>query len=148
MVLLHAAIIGYVRSQVARLKNMHSSAVCIGTFRFQQVGDPSTVYCFNLHAVLDPTRRHFAQERIEQKRLEILEATEQLLRQVDPEWLADPAQAILRDRLMEVIIAHINEPVVQRVVITGWLQLPASAFPVPPTPPPSPSPPETHLSAT
>ncbi len=127
MVVIHAAIISYVRSQVARLKNIKSSTVAVGTFRFQSVDDISKVYSFQLHAVIDPDRRHFAEERLGQKELEIHEAIEQLLRQAPLELLQDPAQTILRDRLMEVILGQLAEPVVQRVVIVDWLELPAGS---------------------
>lgn len=128
MVVIHAAIISYVRGQVARLKNIHSSTITIGDFRFQNVDDLSTVYCMRLHAVVDPDRRHFAEEKLGQKQLEIHEAVEQLVRQAPAELLSDPAQTVLRDRIMELILGQISEPVVQRVVITGWLELPAAGF--------------------
>lgn len=132
MVALHAVIIGYIRSQVAMLESAKSTAVTIGTFRFQPLHDPSQIYSFNLHAVLDPDRRIRGVEWIEQMRLEIMESSEQLLRQVDQEWLADPTQKELRAELLEVIRRHTSEPLVQRVLITDWLELPTQsiAFPV------------------
>lgn len=132
MVALHAVIIGYIRSQVAMLESAKSTAVSIGTFRFQPLHDPSQIYSFKLHAVLDPDRRIRGVEWIEQMRLEIMESSEQLLRQVDQEWLADPTQKELRAELLEVIRRHTSEPLVQRVLITEWLELPTQsiAFPV------------------
>lgn len=126
VVVAHASIIGYVRSRVARLNRAKSTAIEIGTFRFQNIKDVSTVYQFRLFAVADPIRRFQAEETIKQLRVEILESSEQLLRQVDPAWLADPAQVQLRDRLMDVVGKHLNEPLVQRVLITDWLELPAA----------------------
>ncbi len=126
VVVAHASIIGYVRSRVARLNRVRSTTLEIGTFRFQNVKDANTVYQFQLHAIADPTRRYQAEESLKQLRIEIQESAEQLLRQVDETWLADPAQALLRDRLMEVVSKHLNEPLVQRVIITDWLELPAS----------------------
>ncbi|MGV3486638.1 MAG: hypothetical protein ACO1RT_19630 [Planctomycetaceae bacterium] len=126
VVVAHASIIGYVRSRVARLNRARSSAIEIGTFRFQNIKDSSTVYQFRLFVIADPVRRFQAEESIKQMRVEILESTEQLLRQVDQAWLADPAQIQLRDRLMDVVGRHLSEPVVQRVLITDWLQLPAA----------------------
>ncbi|XZE55210.1 hypothetical protein SH139x_001210 [Planctomycetaceae bacterium SH139] len=130
MVGLHAVIIGYVRSQVARLKNAQSTAITVGSFRFQPIRDPDQVYCFRLHAVLDPTRRNRGEERLEQLRLEIAESAEQLLRQVEPDWLLDPSHDEIKARLLEVVLGHINEPLVQRVLITEWLAAPASAIAV------------------
>lgn len=127
MVGLHAVIIGYVRSQVARLKNAQSTAVTVGTFRFQPLRDPDKVYTFKLHAVLDPTRRSRGEERLEQMRLEILESSEQLLRQVENDWLNDPLQAEIRARLLEVALRHLNEPLVQRVLITDWVAAPLNS---------------------
>ncbi len=127
VVVAHASIIGYVRSRVARLNRSRSSALEIGTFRFQNIKDSNTVYQFRLFAIADPARRYQAEESIKQLRVEIVESAEQLLRQVDPAWLADPMQSEVRDRLMDVVGKHLNEPLVQRVLITDWLELPAAS---------------------
>jgi hypothetical protein len=129
MVLIHAAIIGYVRSRIAHLNEVETTTIRIGSFRFQPVSEPRRVFQFDLHAVLDPSRRHQAKERISNRRFEILEAAEQLLRQIPVDVLQDPAQTVLRERLMEVILEQVTEPVVQRVVITGWLEVPVGTFP-------------------
>ncbi len=124
MVAVHAAVIGYVRSRVARLSRLESTAVEIGSFRFQTINDLSTVYHFDLHAVVDPSKRHRGEERLNQMRMEIREASEQLLRQVDPAWLDDPEQIQIRERLMDIVLKHLDEPLVQRVLLTDWLELP------------------------
>jgi hypothetical protein len=128
MVVVHAIVIGYVRSRVARLTTTKSSAFDIGSFRFQPVADPSIVYQFHMHAIVDPTKRNHSEERLTQMRVEILEAAEQLLRQVDREWLDDPAQTNLRDRLMDVVLTQLGEPLVQRVLITDWLKIPVTSL--------------------
>lgn len=130
MVGLHAAIIGYVRSQVARLKSVQSTAVTIGSLRFQPLRDPDTVYCFQMHAVLDPTRRNRGEERLDQLRLEIVESAEELLRQSDPDWLVSPGHPEIKARLLEVVLKHINEPLVQRILVTDWLSAPADSIAV------------------
>lgn len=130
MVAIHAVVIGYIRSRVARLNSARSSAVEIGSFRFQPIKDPDTVYHFRLHAVLDPSKRHLGEEQLSKMRMEILEASEQMLRQVDPLWLDDPTQLQIRERLMEVVLEHLDEPVVQRVLITDWLELPVQSVDV------------------
>ncbi len=127
MVAVHAAVIGYVRSRVARLAVIESTAVEIGSFRFQPVGDLSKVYHFQLHAVVDPSKRHRGEEQLAQMRMEILEASEQLLRQMEPAWLDDPGQIQIREKLMEVVLRHLDEPLVQRVLITDWLELPVQS---------------------
>lgn len=128
VVVAHASIIGYVRSRVARLNRARSTAIEIGVFRFQNIKDANTVYQFRLYAVADPSRRFQAEEILKQLRVEIIEASEQLLRQVDAAWLSDPAQVEIRDRLMDVVSKHLNEPLVQRVLITDWLELPAATI--------------------
>ncbi|WP_235934685.1 hypothetical protein [Candidatus Laterigemmans baculatus] len=124
MVGVHAAIIGYIRNQLSMLETAQVTAVTVGSFRFRTLQDPSHIHSFRLHAVLEPTQRYRATERIEQMRLEIHESSEQLLRQVEPSWLADPTQEELRGRLLEVVLRHLNEPLVQRMLITDWLSLP------------------------
>lgn len=128
MVAVHAAVIGYVRSRVARLVTLESTALEVGRFRFQPVADLSRVYQFELHAVVDPSRRHRGEQLINQRRMEILEDAEQLLRTVDLKWLDDPAQIQIREQLMKVVLKHLQEPLVQRVLITDWLELPVNAF--------------------
>lgn len=132
MVAVHAAIIGYVRSRVASLNGPESTVVEIGEFQFQPVADPSKVYHFRLHAVIDPTKLRQGRERLSERRMEIIEASEQLLRQVDPVWLNDPAQAHIRDRLMKIVLEHLDEPLVQRMLITEWLHLPVQPMELPP----------------
>ncbi|MEE2936799.1 MAG: hypothetical protein VYA84_12485 [Planctomycetota bacterium] len=128
MVAVHAAVIGYVRSRVARLVTQESTALEVGRFRFQPVADSSRVYQFELHAVVDPSRRHRGGQLINQRRMEILEDAEQLLRTVNLKWLDDPAQIQIREQLMKVVLKHLQEPLVQRVLITDWLELPVNAF--------------------
>jgi hypothetical protein len=128
MVAVHAAVIGYLRSRVAQVGEVASTSVELGAFRFQPVDQTSTVYLFDLYAVVDPSRRHHADERLTQMKMEIHEASEQMLRQVDPQWLTDPTQAQIRRRLMEVVQKHLDEALVQRVLITNWLELPVQAI--------------------
>jgi hypothetical protein len=130
MVLAHAIVISYVRSRISLIGNTESTAVEVGEFRFQTTSDPTSVYHFRMHVVIDPAKRKHSNERIEEMRMEILEASEQLLRQVDVAWLDDPVQTELRDRLMDVVLTHLDEPLVQRLLITDWLKLPVSSIPV------------------
>jgi hypothetical protein len=133
MVAVHAAVIGYVRSRVNRISSMASTAVEIGSFRFQPVADLSRVYQFQVHAVVDPSKRQRGADRLAQKRMEILEAAEQMLRLVDPVLLDDPSQTQIRDSLMDIVQRHLDEPLVQRVLITNWLKLPVNAIDLEPT---------------
>ena len=128
MVAIHAAVIGYVRSRVARLQSRESTAVEMGSFRFQPVDDLSTVYHFRLHAIVDPSKKHRGEERLSQMRLEIREASEQMLRQIAPESLDDASQSHIRSELMRVVLNHLDEPLVQRMLITDWLELPVETI--------------------
>jgi hypothetical protein len=123
MVAVHAAVIGYLRSRVAGVGEIVSTSVEMGSFRFQNVDQMDKLYQFDLYAVVDPSRRHHAEQRLRELRMEIHEASEQMLRQVEPEWLSDPGQAQIRRRLVEIVHKHLGEPVVQRVLITHWLEL-------------------------
>ncbi|MEM9644596.1 MAG: hypothetical protein AAF989_06360 [Planctomycetota bacterium] len=128
MVAIHAAIIGYVRSRVARLNHLKSSAVEVGEFRFQPIMDKTNVYHFRLHAVVDPTKHFEGRERLTQMQMEIVEESERMLRTADADWLHDPKQAELRERLMEVVVKHLPENLIQRVLITDWLEVPVTAI--------------------
>lgn len=133
MVAVHAAVIGYVRSRVNRLSRMETAVTEIGSFRFQNVSDLTKVYHFRLHAVIDPSKLHRGKQKMNQMQMEIREASEQLLRRIDPAWLDDPAQTQVRDRLMEIVLKHLDEPLVQRVLITDWLELPVGTVDIPVT---------------
>ena len=60
-------------------------------------------------------------------RMQIRETAEQTLRQVDTQWLEDPTQNQIRDRLMKIVHKHLEEPLVQRMLITDWLELPVNS---------------------
>ena len=134
IVAVHAAVIGYVRNRVAQLNSIKSPAIEIGSFRFQPVENTSRVYHFRLYAVVDPSQRHRAEERLTQMKVQIREASEQMLRQVDQAWLQDPSQQQVRQRLVDVVTSHLAEPLVERVLITDWLELPVRAADVQLTP--------------
>lgn len=125
MVATHAAVIGYVRSRIAAMSNLQSTAIEVGQFRFQSVEDLSTIYQFRLHAVLDPSKLYQGRSRLSQMSVQIREDCEQMLRQMDPQWLDDPTQTRIRERLMAVVLRYLDQPVVQRVLITDWLQTPS-----------------------
>lgn len=128
MVAIHAAVIGYVRSRVARLKHLKSSAVEIGNFRFQPVTDKDSVYHFRLHAVVDPAKHMEGREQLEKMKMEIVEDSERMLRTADVQWLQDPKQAEVRARLMDVVVKHLPDKLIQRVLITDWLEVPVESI--------------------
>ena len=127
MVATHAAVIGYVRSRISQLTSLESTAIEIGTFCFQPTEQLDTVYRFRLYAVIDPSKIYQGRNRLQQMQVQIREDSEQLLRQIDPKWLQDPTQTQIRERLMAVVLQYLDEPVVERVLITDWLQLPATS---------------------
>jgi hypothetical protein len=128
LVITHVSILGYVRSQIARLKNVKSTTVEIGDFRFQPLQDPSSVYACRLHAVLTPRLRLQGEELISQYRIELHEMIEHTLRQVDQAWLSDPEQAELKLRLKDLVAERLNQPLVDRVVIVDWMKLPVATL--------------------
>lgn len=128
IVAVHAAVIGYVRSRVAAISHVETTVFEIGDFRFQTVQNSATVYHFRMHAVVDPAKIFRGRERLTAMQMEIREASEQLLRQVDPSWLEDPLQTQIRERLMEIVRSHLDEPLVQRIMITDWLEVPVETI--------------------
>lgn len=127
MVAIHAAVIGYVRSRVNRLSSLQVNSIEIGRLRFQNIGEPNLTYQLQLHAVVDPSHHFRGEQALTLARMEIIESAEQMLRQVDVKWLADPAQKEIRERLMDSVLQHLDEPLVQRVLITDWLRVPAGS---------------------
>ncbi|MEM6690469.1 MAG: hypothetical protein AAF664_13635 [Planctomycetota bacterium] len=124
----HAAVIGYIRSQVADLAKWESTSFKVGDFRFQNGSSHDTVYQFELHAILDPQRLHESRKEIMSVQPEIQESCDQMLRQVDPQWLNDPMQVQLRRRLIDIIQQHLQQPSIEKVIILQWLRLPATNF--------------------
>ena len=124
LMVVHAAVIGYVRSRVSRLSSLDTTVVEMGSYRIQPVNNLSKVYHFKLHAVVDPTKLRRGEERLHLMRMQIRETAEQTLRQVDERLLEDPNQSQIRDRLMKIVHKHLEEPLVQRMLITDWLELP------------------------
>ncbi|MEM9587079.1 MAG: hypothetical protein AAGA03_07335 [Planctomycetota bacterium] len=129
MVAVHGISIGYVRSRVSTLTLPASTAVSIGRFRIQPHRDVDHVYHFQLHAVIDPSQMVVGQERLVQKRMEIMELAERLLRDVDPQLLRDVEQTQIRQILMDKVLGEFFEDmnVIQRVLITDWLTLPVES---------------------
>ncbi len=127
MVAIHGLVIAYVRSRVATLNTVKSSAVEIGNFRFQPVADKSKVFHFRLHAVMDPSRRYQGEERLNLMKMEIREKSEQVLRTFPVQPLSDPKQVEVREKLMKVVWEFMDEPLVQRVLITDWLEVPVES---------------------
>ena len=124
LVVAHAGILGYVRSQIARLKNVKSTTAEIGEFHFQPLQDSGFVYQCNLYAILSPRLRLQGEEALNQYRIELHELIENTLRQVDPTWLTDPEQTELKIRLKDLITERLNEPFIDRVVVVDWLKMP------------------------
>jgi hypothetical protein len=131
LVVAHVSILGYVRSQIARLKNVKSTTVEIGEFQFQPLQDAASVYSCQLHAVLTPRLRLQGEELISQYRIELHEIIEHTLRQVEPAWLNDPAQAELKLRLKDLVSERLNDSFVDRIIIVDWLKMPVAAVKAP-----------------
>lgn len=128
MIATHAVVISYLRTRVASLSSSESPAFELGSFRVQSSSNLETIYHFRLHAVIDPAKLHRGRDKLSQMRMEICESTEQLLRQSDPKWFKDPSQLEIREQIMEIVRSNLDEALVQRVMITDWLELPVEAL--------------------
>ena len=126
LIVTHAVVIGYVRSRVAQLQTTTSNTVSLGQFQFQPSDHPETIYQFTLHAMLDPGSIQRGSRQIEGKRTVIREKVGQVMRQIDPQWFADPMHQQIRSRLTEVVIEHLDSPLVERMLITDWLRIPTT----------------------
>lgn len=127
MVLVHAVIIGYVRSQITRLKSLKSSTVTVGTFRFQTTQDPSTIYYLHVHALINSRDRLEVEDLVQRHHIELQALVEQNLRQVAPHWLQDPEHKELRQRLKEIISQELSISSIDQILVTDYLKVPASA---------------------
>jgi hypothetical protein len=124
IVLLHAAIVGYVRRQIVQIRQVRTGAVTLGTFRVQPLNRLDTLYQMQLHAELEPSDRVLGEALLRQQKISVRVAVERVLRESMPEMLEPASVETLTDRLMDAVSAELGAPVVRRLWVTDWLILP------------------------
>ncbi len=123
LVMTHAMIIGYVRSESAKLNSLASSEIPLGMFYVQS---PDRIWLTQLRILLAvaPERRDAAKATIEHNRWLVHQTIEEVLRNVDRSTLEDPIMTDLKDKIQQVLNESLHERIIERVLICDRFDLP------------------------
>jgi hypothetical protein len=127
MVIIHAVIIGYVRSEAKRVKVTASNEIPIGTY-YVQSADKHWLSQMRVHLLVLPEKRLAAKATIEHHRWLIHEVIEEKLRQLDPALLNDAVLLEIKSQIKAAIEETLQEAVVERVLVNDRVELPIDTF--------------------
>jgi len=133
LVLSHALIIGYVRSEAIRIKVAASNEIPIGVY-YVQSEDRNWVTQLRVHLEVDPAHRLASKATIEHHRWLIHEVVEEKLRQTEPELLKDAVLLEIKDRIKIAIQEALQEEIVTRVLVNDRVDIPVQRFGAPVAP--------------
>ena len=131
LVVLHAVIIGHVRSEAKQIKITASNEIPIGTYYVQST-DRQWMSQLRVHLLVLPERRLAAKATIEHHRWLIHEVIEEKLRQLDPALLEDTVLLEIKTQIKSAIEETLQEQLVERVLVNDRVDLPIGKFQVPP----------------
>ncbi len=127
LVVIHAIIIGYVRSEATRIKITASNEIPVGLF-YVQSEDKQWMSQLRVHVLVPPEKRLAAKATIEHHRWLIHEAIEETLRQLSPKLLQDAVLLEIKDQIKLTIDEALQEELVERVVVNDRVELPIRRF--------------------
>lgn len=127
MVVIHAVIIGYVRSEASRVKVTASNEIPIGTY-YVQSPDKHWLSQLRVHLLVLPEKRLAAKATIEHHRWLIHEVIEEKLRQLDPSLLSDAVLLEIKAQIKSAIEDTLQEEIIERVLVNDRVDLPVDVF--------------------
>lgn len=127
LVIIHAVIIGYVRSEAARIKVTASNEIPVGLY-YVQSADKQWMTQLRVHVLVPPEKRLAAKATIEHHRWLVHEAVEQTLHQLSPALLQDAVLLEIKDQIKLAIDEVLQQPLIERVVINDRVDLPIGRF--------------------
>lgn len=127
LVVIHAIIIGYVRSEATRIKITASNEIPVGLF-YVQSEDKKWMSQLRVHVLVPPEKRLAAKATIEHHRWLIHEAIEETLRQLSPKLLQDAVLLEIKDQIKRTIDETLQDELVERVVVNDRVELPIQRF--------------------
>jgi hypothetical protein len=127
LVVIHAVIIGYVRSEATRIKITASNEIPVGLF-YVQTKDKQWMTQLRVHVLVPPEKRLAAKATIEHHRWLIHEAIEETLHQLSPELLEDAVLLEIKDQIKLAIDEALQEPLIERVLVNDRIDLPIDRF--------------------
>ncbi len=120
---LHAAIIGYVRSEATRIKISASSEIPVGVY-YVQSADRQWMSQLRVHVLVPPAKRLAARATIERHRWLIHEAIEERLHQLSPELLQDTVLLEVKGQIKLALEEALQEPIIERVLVNDRVEIP------------------------
>lgn len=127
LVMIHAVIIGYVRSEARQVKVNASQEIPLGVYYIQSA-DKQWLSQLRIHVLVRREIRLAAKANVEMNRWMIHQAVEEKLRQVDPALLADPVLLEIKSQIKAVVDEALAEELVESVVINDRIELPLNGF--------------------
>jgi hypothetical protein len=131
LVLIHAVIIGYVRSEAKQVKITASNEIPIGVY-YVPSADKQWMSQLRVHVLVKRELRLSAKATIEMHRWLIHEAVEEQLRQLDPSLLTDPVLLEIKGKIKSILEDTLEEELIERVVINDRVDFPLHSFQVKP----------------
>ena len=130
LVVIHAIIIGYVRSEASRVRIAATNEIPIGVY-YVQSHDNRWLTQLRVHLLVKPERRFEAKSTIEQNRWLIHEVIEEKLRQLDPALLHDAVLLKVKEEIKTALDERMHEEVIEQVLVNDRIVIPASRFEYP-----------------
>ncbi len=127
LVVIHAIIIGYVRSEATRIKITASNEIPVGLFYIQSE-DKQWMTQLRVHVLVPPEKRLAAKATIEHHRWLIHEAIEETLHQLSPTLLQDAVLLEIKDQIKGSIEEILQDALIERVVVNDRVELPIQRF--------------------
>lgn len=127
LVMIHAVIIGYVRSEARQVKVNASQEIPLGVY-YVQSADKQWMSQLRIHVLVTRETRLAAKTNIEMNRWLIHQAVEEKLRQIDPSLLADPVLLEIKTQIKTVVDEALAEELVDQVVINDRVDFPLHHF--------------------
>ncbi len=127
LVSIHAAIIGYVRTEAKRVKVTASTEIPVGVYYIPSA-DGQWLKQLRIHVLVKPDLRLSAKSTIEMHRWLVHEAVEERLRQVDPALLSDPVLLEVKAQVKSVLEDALREAMIEQVVINDRVDFPIHEF--------------------
>jgi hypothetical protein len=130
LVVIHAVIIGYVRSEATRIRTAASNEIPIGVY-YVQSPDRLWLNQLRVHLLVKPAHRLEAKAVLEHNRWLIHEVIEERLRQLDPALLQDVVLLKVKEEIKSALDETMREDIIEQVLVNDRVALPVHRFEYP-----------------
>lgn len=123
LVVIHAAIIGYVRSEATRIKITASNEIPVGLY-YVQSADRQWMSQLRVHVLVPVEKRLAAKATIEHHRWLIHEVIEERLHQLSPELLEDAVLLEIKEQIKLAMEEALQDKIIERVLVNDRIDIP------------------------